>query len=55
MRSFIICTLHHIVWVVKIEGDEMGPIAQMGEMRNVYKILVGKPQRERLLGRPGHR
>jgi hypothetical protein len=26
-----------------------------GEMRNVYKILVGKPDRMRSLGGPGHR
>jgi hypothetical protein len=25
----------------------------MGDMRNVYKILVGKPQRKRQLGRAG--
>jgi hypothetical protein len=24
----------------------------MGEKRNAYKILVGKPERKRLLGRP---
>jgi hypothetical protein len=27
----------------------------MGEMRNVYKILVRKPEGKRPLGRPGHR
>jgi hypothetical protein len=27
----------------------------MGEIRNVYKILVGKPEGKRLLGRPGRR
>jgi hypothetical protein len=27
----------------------------MGEMRNAYKILVGKPERKRPLRRPGHR
>jgi hypothetical protein len=27
----------------------------MGEMRNVCKILVGKPERKRLFGRPRHR
>jgi hypothetical protein len=25
----------------------------MGEMKNVYNILVGKPEKKRLLGRPG--
>jgi hypothetical protein len=27
----------------------------MGEMRNAYRILVGKPEEKRLLGRPRHR
>jgi hypothetical protein len=27
----------------------------MGEIRNAYKILVGKPHAKRLLGRPSHR
>jgi hypothetical protein len=27
-------------------------IARMGGMRNVYKLLVGKPEWKRLLGRP---
>jgi hypothetical protein len=29
-----------------------GHIVRMGEMRNAYKILVGKPERRRPLGRP---
>jgi hypothetical protein len=27
----------------------------MGEMRNAYKILVGKPERKRPLGKPRRR
>jgi hypothetical protein len=27
----------------------------MGEKRGIYRILVGKPERERPLGRPGRR
>jgi hypothetical protein len=27
----------------------------MGEKRNSYRLLVGKPERERPLGRPRHR
>jgi hypothetical protein len=30
-------------------------VARMGEKRNVYRLLVGKPERKRLLGRPRHR
>jgi hypothetical protein len=32
-----------------------GHVARMGETRNVYKILVGKPEGKRPLGRPRHR
>jgi hypothetical protein len=27
----------------------------MGEKRNVYRLLVGKPEGKRLVGRPRHR
>jgi hypothetical protein len=27
----------------------------MGKMRNAYKIVVGKPERKRPIGRPSHR
>jgi hypothetical protein len=30
-------------------------MAQMGEKRNVYRLLVGKPEGKRPLGRPRHR
>jgi hypothetical protein len=33
----------------------VGHVAHMGEMRNVYSILVGEPEGRRLLGRPRHR
>jgi hypothetical protein len=29
-----------------------GYVARMGEERKVYKVLVGKPEGKRLLGRP---
>ena len=32
-----------------------GPIAYMGEMTGVYRVLVGKPEGTRPLGRPRHR
>jgi hypothetical protein len=32
-----------------------GHVARMGEKRNAYKILVGKPERNRPLGRPRRR
>jgi hypothetical protein len=32
-----------------------GHVAWIGERRNTYNILVGKPARKRELGRPRHR
>jgi hypothetical protein len=32
-----------------------GHVARMGEKRNTYRLLVGKPQGKRPLGRPRHR
>jgi hypothetical protein len=32
-----------------------GHMARMGEGRNVYRVLVGKPEGKRPLGRPRHR
>ena len=32
-----------------------GRVARMGEWRGVYRVLVGKPEGKRLLGRPRHR
>jgi len=33
----------------------VGYVARMGEERNVYKVLMGKPEGKRPLGRPRHR
>jgi hypothetical protein len=32
-----------------------GHVSRMGEKRNVYRLLVGKPERKRPLGRPRRR
>jgi hypothetical protein len=32
-----------------------GHVAPMGEKRNAYKVLAGKPERKRPLGRPRRR
>jgi hypothetical protein len=32
-----------------------GHVARMGERRSVYRVLVGKPEGKRPLGRPRHR
>jgi hypothetical protein len=33
----------------------VGHVARMGEGRNVYRVLVGKPEGKRPLGKPRHR
>jgi hypothetical protein len=33
----------------------MGHVARMGERRNAYRLLVGKPEGSRSLGRPRRR
>jgi hypothetical protein len=42
----------------KIKSRRMrwsGDVARMGERRNAYRILVGKPEGKRPLGRPRRR
>ena len=42
-----------IVWVIKLGRMRWaGHVAHMGEERGVYRVLVGKPERRRPLGRP---
>jgi hypothetical protein len=45
-----------IVWVNKSRRMRWaGHVALIGEGRGVYRVLVGKPDGKRPLGRPGHR
>jgi hypothetical protein len=49
------CSLN-IVQVIKSRRMRWaGHVAQLGEGRGVYRVLVGKPERKRPLGRPRHR
>jgi len=49
-------TSQNIITVIKsIRMGWAGHVARMGEIRNVYKILVGKLERKRPLGRPRRR
>jgi len=53
MRSFMTCTLHHIVIRV-IKSRRMRwtvHVVRMEETRNVYSNLVGKPEGKRQLRR----
>ena len=46
----------NIVWVIKLRRMRWaGHVAHMGEERVVYRVLVGKPEGRRPLGRPRRR
>jgi hypothetical protein len=48
--------IRKIVWVVKSRRMRLaGHVARMGEERGVHRVLVGKPEGKRLLGRPTRR
>jgi hypothetical protein len=50
MRSYKICNLSPVEdKMVKVS------IAQVGERRNAYRLLLGKPEGRRQLIRPRHR
>jgi len=43
----------NIIRIIKSRSKRWaGHVALMGQMRNTYKILVGKPERKRELGTP---
>jgi hypothetical protein len=49
-------TSQNTIWVIKSSTMSwMGHVTCMGQMRNAYNILVGKPEAKRPLGRPRHR
>ena len=45
----------NIVRVIKSRVRWAGHVARMGERRDEYRVLVGKPAGKRPLGRPRHR
>jgi hypothetical protein len=47
------CVLHAIMKARRMRWA--GHVARMGEKRNSYRLLVGKPERRRPLGRPRRR
>jgi hypothetical protein len=56
MRSFIICTPLVVIKIIRSRRMRwVGHVEHMGEMRNVQKILVGKPEGKRLLEGLRHR
>jgi hypothetical protein len=44
-----------IIRIIKSRMRSAGHVARMGEKRNAYRLLVGKPERKRPLGRPRRR
>jgi len=51
-----LCSLPNIVRVVKSRRMRWaGHVVPMGEGRGVHRVLVGKPEGKRLLGRPRRR
>jgi hypothetical protein len=55
MRNFIIC-IHPQISLGKSKRMRWAEyVARMGEERKVCKVLVGKPEGKRPLGRPWHR
>jgi hypothetical protein len=55
MRNFIICTHPQISLGKSRRMRWAGHVAGTGEERKVYKVLVGKPEGKRPLGRPRRR
>jgi hypothetical protein len=57
MGNLIICTTHHtIVRVIKSRRMIWAEhVARVGEGRDVYRVLVEKPEGKRPLCRPRHR
>ena len=46
----------NIVWVIKSRRMRWARhVERMGEERDVYRVLLGKPEGKRSLGRPGRR
>ena len=50
----MICTVHHIVRVIKCKEDIISEALGMyGEKKNAYRVSVGRPERKNQLQDPG--
>jgi hypothetical protein len=48
-----LCSSPSIIWIIKSRRMRWaGHVARMREKRNVYRLLLGKPEGKRPLGRP---
>ena len=52
--NYLYCS-PNIVWVIKSRKRWAGHEARMEERRGIYRVLVGKPEGKRPLGRPTNR
>jgi hypothetical protein len=51
-----LCSSPYIVWVIKSRIMRwVTHVARMGESRDVYRVLLGKPEGKRPIGRPRRR
>ena len=56
MKRLMICLSSNNVRVIKLKRIKwVGHVACMGERRGIYRVLVGKTEGRRPLGRPRHR
>ena len=57
MKSFNDCSFSaNIVWVIKSRRMRWaGHVASMGDRRDMYRVLVGKPEGKSTFGRPRRR
>jgi hypothetical protein len=51
----IYLSLPNTVRIMKLRMRWAGHVARIGEKRNAYRLLVGKPEGNKALGRPRHR
>ena len=52
----VFCSAPNIVWLIKSRIMRWaGHVARMSEERGVYRVLLGKPEGSRPLGRPRRR
>jgi hypothetical protein len=54
MVNFISC-IFHLILIKSRKMRWVGHVTRMGEGRGVYKVLVGRPECKRPLGRPRRR
>jgi hypothetical protein len=55
LNSFVILGMKSIRIIKSRRMKLAGHVARRGEKRNAYRLLVGKPEGKRPLGRPRHR